>query len=238
MLSGMGGVLVASLFLLIPTRVRTRLLPLLISFATGSLLATVFLDLLPELTHALPGHGGLGAVLGGILGLHILERLFLWRHCHEPNCGLHGSTVSFSLLGDGLHNFVDGLTLAAAFSVSWETGLAASVAILFHEIPQEIGDFAILLNAGMKPTRALRLNALVSLSSVAGTVLGLTALSTFNQLSPYALALAAASFLYIALGDLLPSHRAPASLPWFSGRLGAMVAGIALVVWVSAQHAH
>lgn len=236
--TGLGGVLLAGLSLVLPERLLKKGLPLAISFATGSLLAAVFLDLLPEVSHALPGHLGFTSVLGGILLLHILERTLLWRHCHESHCGLHQSTRPFVLLGDGLHNFVDGLAIAAAFSASWAAGLAVTLAVLAHEIPQELGDFAILLKSGMSRGRALTWNALLSMSSLVGTVVGLTALGWANQLQPYALALSAASFLYIALGDLLPGHRTSSSVATFLSRLACMGAGIALIAWATAGHHH
>ncbi len=236
--TGLGGVLLAGLALALPDRILKKALPMAISFATGSLLAAVFLDLLPEVAHALPGHAGFAVVLAGILLLHILERTLLWRHCHESHCGMHQSTRPFVLLGDGLHNFVDGLAIAAAFSASWAAGLAVTLAVLAHEIPQELGDFAILLKSGMSRGRALAWNAGLSLSSVLGAVVGLTALNWATQLQPYALALSASSFLYIALGDLLPGHRTSSSIGSFLARTACMGAGIVFILWTTGGHGH
>ncbi len=236
LVTGLGGVLLAALALTLSDRLLKAVLPLAVSFATGSLLAAAFLDMLPEVSLALPGQRGFLAVLAGILLLHILERLLLWRHCHESHCGLHPSTRPIVLLGDGLHNFVDGLAIAAAFSVSWATGLGITLAILAHEIPQELGDFAVLLQSGMSRGNALRWNAAISLTSVLGTLLGLAALGWGSHLQPYALALGAASFLYIALGDLLPAHRVPGTLRTFASRLACMGAGVAFIAWTVACH--
>lgn len=207
-----GGVLSVAGAALFAFAVLERWVPRLVSFAVGVLLGAAFLNLLPEAVAAgLPVEQVLVVVLGGILVFFVLEKLALWRHEHAH---LGGDAVDrrpaglMILLGDGLHNFVDGILIAAAFLQSVPLGVATTVAVIAHEIPQEIGDFLILLDSGYGKRKALLLNALSSLTAVAGGLLGYLLLRESQTAIPYALALAAASFIYIAVADLVPElHR-------------------------------
>lgn len=218
-LGGVLSALAASVLLLFSKKRRVGLLPHLVSFATGALLGAAFLGLLP---HALDGAGvdsyhRIGAtVLSGILVFFLLEKLVLWRHCHHDDCEAHGPSdqhrASASgvmiLVGDGIHNFLDGLLIAAAFLTDIHLGVVTAVAVIAHEIPQEVGDLAVLLNAGLKRGKAFTLNLLVSLTSVLGGIAGWAWLDQATELLPYVLAIAASSFLYIAVADLIPGlHR-------------------------------
>jgi zinc and cadmium transporter len=227
--SGAGSALIAALILRLPERQWQALVPYAVSFATGSLLGVTFLDLLPHLSHALPGHAAFAWVLGGILSLHLLERLALWRHCHETGCHLHINTRSRILLGDGLHNFMDGVALAAAFQLGAATGWTLALSIAAHEIPQEMGDLALLVESGMGRARAMGWNLVSSLSSLVGTALGFWAMHVATGLEPYFLALSTAAFLSLALSDLLPLHRTPA--PWrrFLLQSLCLLAGVAML---------
>lgn len=214
--------LAAGTFLLLPERQRTALLPHFVSFAVGALLGAAFLALLP---HALAApsvqdyHQLMLAVLLALLGFFVLERLVVWRHCHSHECEAHAphelieqgrsqSTVSMILLGDGLHNFVDGVLIAAAFLTDIELGIVTSIAVAAHEIPQEVGDFAILLHSGLSRLRALLLNLASSATTLVGATLGYYGLSQTDGVVPYVLAVAAASFIYVAVADLIPGlHR-------------------------------
>jgi zinc and cadmium transporter len=148
-------------------------------------------------------------VLGGILTFFVLEKLVLWRHCHdEGECSVHRSTVALVIFGDAIHTFVDGVVIAAAVLISVPLGLTTALAIVAHEIPQEAGDFAILLSAGFSRSRALVLN----LTSAIGGVLGAIAMLAFGSAAPaavpFVLAFAAGNFLYVAMADLIPTlHR-------------------------------
>jgi zinc and cadmium transporter len=149
-----------------------------------------------------------GTLLAGILAFFILEKLVLWRHCHTHDCEVHDGSVFPVIIGDAFHNFVDGALIAAAVMSSVPLGVTTALAIAAHEIPQEVGDFAILLHAGYSRRRALLLNVMSALASAAGAVMALTALKLTPVLLPYCLALAAASFLYVAMADLIPGlHR-------------------------------
>ncbi len=218
----LGGAISATLagaFLLLPEAKRHSLIPHLVSFATGALLGAALLALLP---HAVEGAGpgnthrvGL-ALIVGILAFFVLEKLVLWRHCHDDPCEAHAphdhhrdkASATLILWGDGFHNLLDGVLIAAAFMTDTHLGIVTAIAVFAHEMPQEIGDLAILVNSGLSRGRAMVLNVIVSLTSVLGGVIAFFALGTALHLLPYALAVAAASFLYIAVADLIPGlHR-------------------------------
>jgi zinc and cadmium transporter len=208
LLGGLGGLLVASGVLLIKDEVRPRLLPLLVSFAVGALLGVSLLRLLPTALQDLMPVRVFSTLLVGILLFFVLEKLVLWRHCHTHDCEVHDGSVVPVLIGDAFHNFVDGAVVAAAVITSVPLGVSTAVAVAAHEIPQEIGDFAILLHAGYSRKKALLLNVLSALASAAGAVTALLAFNTVPLILPYFLALAAASFLYVAMADLIPGlHR-------------------------------
>ena len=183
-LGGVLSVLIAGLVLLLPASRRTAALPHLVSFATGALLGAALLKLLP---HAIEG-AGLSklhlvtlSLIAGIFAFFVLEKLVLWRHCHEEDCDSHApsqkqrdyASAMLILAGDAIHNALDGVMLAAAFLTDVRLGIVAGIAVIAHEVPQEVGDFAILLNGGLSRARALTLNLLTSLTSVVGGVVGL-----------------------------------------------------------------
>jgi zinc and cadmium transporter len=208
LLGGLGGLLVASGVLLIKDSVRAKLVPWLVSYAVGALLGAAMLGILPEALRLLPAERVLLALLGGILLFFVLEKLVLWRHCHTHDCEVHESSVVPVLVGDAFHNFVDGAVIGAAVITSVPLGISTAVAIAAHEIPQELGDFAILLHAGYSRSRALLLNVLSGLSSAVGAMGAFAAFDLMPVARPYFLALAAASFLYVAMADLIPGlHR-------------------------------
>ncbi|HTQ37353.1 MAG TPA: ZIP family metal transporter [Steroidobacteraceae bacterium] len=218
---GMAGVLVASTFLLVPEQVRTRALPLMVAFATGALLAAALLGLLPEaIEQAGPTrYGAVGvALLGGIALFFVLEKLVLWRHCHEGDCETHGPDPGHHhhvgmpgpmlLVGETMHNVLDGVLIAAAFLIDRNLGVMTGIAVLAHELPSEVGNFAVLLHSGLSRGQALRWNLTTALGAVIGSVAGFCALSALRPVLPYALAVSAASLLYVAVADLIPGlHR-------------------------------
>jgi zinc and cadmium transporter len=239
-----GGVLsalAASVLLVLPGKRRTDLLPHLVSFATGTLLAAAFLGLLP---HALEQAGmdklhELGmAVLGGILVFFILEKMVLWRHCHHDECEAHGPDASHRdaasgamiLFGDALHNFLDGVLIAAAFLTDIHLGVVTSFAVIAHEIPQEVGDIAVLLNGGMPRGKVFFLNVSVSLTSVVGGLLAYFWLENTQAMLPYVLAVAASSFIYVAVADLIPGLHRRVDLKAAVWQIVLIVAGIAVIM--------
>jgi len=207
-LGGLGGLLVASGILLITDAARARLIPWLVSYAVGALLGVAMLAILPETLNQLPADRVLGTLLIGILVFFVLEKLVLWRHCHTHDCEVHDGSVLPVLVGDAFHNFVDGAVIAAAVMTSVPLGVSTALAVAAHEIPQEVGDFAILLHAGYSRGRALLLNLLSATASAVGAVAAFVAFDFLPAILPYFLALAAASFLYVAMADLIPGlHR-------------------------------
>ena len=208
LLGGLGGLLVASGILLINDSRRAQLIPWLVSYAVGALLGVSMLAILPEALDHLAPERVFGTLLGGILIFFVLEKLVLWRHCHIHDCEVHDGSVFPVLIGDAFHNFVDGAVIAAAVMTSVPLGVSTALAVAAHEIPQEVGDFAILLHAGYSRRRALLLNVMSGLASAGGALVALLALQIVPVVLPYCLALAAASFLYVAMADLIPGlHR-------------------------------
>ena len=216
-ISGGLSAFIAGGFMLLPARRRNALLPHLVSFATGALLGAALLALLPHALDSGAGAHGIGiALAGGIIAFFVLEKAVLWRHCHVDACEAHGpqdhhrdrASATLILWGDAFHNLLDGVLIAAAFLTDPHLGVVTTVAVFAHEIPQEVGDLAILLNGGMSRRRAMTLNVAVSLTSIAGAVIAWYLLAKALQWLPYALAIAAASFLYVAVADLIPNlHR-------------------------------
>ena len=208
-IGSVGGMLTASVMLLAHEDVRTRVVPWLVSYAVGTLLGAALLGLVPEALSSLKPTHALTALLVGIMTFFILEKLVLWRHCHDDqSCEVHRSTVTLVIVGDAVHTFVDGAVIAAAALVSLPLGVTTALAVAAHEIPQEAGDFAILLAAGHSRGRAFLLN----LTSAVGGLVGAGAMLLFGSdvphVVPFVLAFAAGNFLYVAMADLIPHlHR-------------------------------
>ena len=207
-LGGLGGLLVAAALLLFTDSTRAKLVPWLVSYAVGALLGVALLAILPESLEQLPPAQVFATLLAGILLFFILEKLVLWRHCHTNDCEVHDSAAPLVLVGDAVHNFVDGAVIAAATMTSIPLGVSTAIAVAAHEIPQEVGDFAILLHAGYSRQRALVVNALSGAAGMVGALVALVWFEYMPRLLPHFLALAAASFLYVAMADLIPGlHR-------------------------------
>jgi zinc and cadmium transporter len=218
-LGSIGAVAGAALFLFFPEGIRKVLVPCLISYATGTLLGAAFLGMIPAGLKLAPAFAVTSTVLVGMVLFFVLEKLVLWRHCHDGACVVHGRAAPLILIGDAFHNFVDGVVIAAAFLTSISLGVAASLAVIAHEIPQEVGDFAILLDNGYGRTKAIVLNGLSAATTLPGAMLAYFWLGDMRAAVPYILAISAASFIYIAAADLIPGlHRqvkASASLRQF-----------------------
>ena len=204
LVGSMGGLLIASALLPLSSASRNRIVPWLLSYAVGTLLGVALLALMPEALGQLAPAPVFGALLTGILALFIIEKFVLWRHCHTEDCDVHDSSATLILIGGALHNLADGAIIAAAVLVSVPLGISTALAVAAHQIPQEVGDFAILLNAGYSRRRALWLNAFSASSAVGGAVIVYAATETLPHTLPYLLALAAGSFLYVAMSDLIP----------------------------------
>ena len=198
---------------------RATWVPMLVSFAIGALLGAAFLEIIPHAFEAGEAHEVAFAILGGIFGFFILEKLLLWRHCHTEDCEVHdqrrsahdgGRSGALIVVGDTVHNFLDGVLIAAAFLQSTELGMVTAVAIIAHEIPQEVGDFLILLHSGYTRMRALAMNVLSSAATVVGGVIGYYTLQLVLEFESTLLGIVAASMIYVAVADLIPGlHRRP-----------------------------
>jgi len=209
-LGSFGGVLVASAFLLLGDGLRVKVLPWAISYAVGTLLGVALLALLPEALEKLPPGTALGTLLLGVLAFFVLEKLVIWRHCHDTDeCAVHtSSAASLVIVGDAFHTFVDGTVIAAAVLTSIPLGVTTALAVATHEIPQEVGDVAILLRAGYSRSRAFTLNVLSGIGGILGAAGMMAATQLLPHVLPYVLAFAAGNFLYVAMSDLIPDlHR-------------------------------
>ncbi|MFI3136576.1 MAG: ZIP family metal transporter [Methylococcaceae bacterium] len=250
-IGGVLSVLAASVFLLLPEAQRTKVLPHGISFAIGALLAVAFWGLIPHAFESVKPEQmqGLSAtIMLGLLGFFILEKLLIWRHCHSKSCEAHTddghahdhdhshqhahthqAAGTLILVGDGIHNFVDGILIAAAFLTDVQLGIVTSLAVATHEIPQEVGDFAILLESGYSKSKALFYNVLASLTTVLGGVLAYFSLEDLQDRLPYFLALAASSFIYIAVADLIPSLHKKTDMKTSLQQIALIIAGVVLI---------
>ena len=210
----LGGVLSVACAGIFALTARAAWVPMLVSYAIGALLGAAFLEMLP---HAFEGGKSVrvvaATVLAGIFIFYILEKLVLWRHCHVEDCEVHdhhadahdhGRSGMLILIGDSFHNFVDGILIAAAFLENTQLGIVTALAVIAHEIPQEVGDFLILLHSGYSRTRAFMLNLLSSLAMFAGGLIAYFALQTLQEWVQTIIALAAASMIYVAVADLIP----------------------------------
>jgi zinc and cadmium transporter len=246
-----GGLLSVLAAALIAFAVLERWVPRLVSFAVGALLGVALLNLLPEAIESQAGaHAVFATLLVGLLVFFLLEKLALWRHSHGPDEPAHAHETHHAhagaprpegaliVLGDSLHNFVDGVLIAAAFLTDPALGWTTAVAVIAHEVPQEVGDFMVLLGAGYTRRRALILNALSSLASVAGGVLGYFALHSTQDALPYILALAAAGFIYIAVADLIPNLHRRFAVKDALSQVALIVLGVAVVVLAGQGHGH
>jgi zinc and cadmium transporter len=202
----------------------------LVPYAIGTLLSAAFFGMLPHALLHLTGSSVLTTVVAGIILFYVLEKFALWRHCHEQPCDIHTRAGTMILIGDSLHNFVDGVAIAAAFAGTVQLGIAASVAVIAHEVPQEVGDFAILLESGFSRSRALWFNTLSSLAALPGAVMTYFLLPVIQTLVPYMLSVSAASFIYIALADLVPGRRVTGGLRSLAWELPLIALGIGTIV--------
>jgi len=245
-IGGVLSVLAASVFLLLPEEQRNRILPHGISFAIGALLTVAFWGLIPHAFEEVrPDKIQLlsGTILAGILLFFILEKLLIWRHCHSGSCEAHGDELNshslqghehhsagvLIIVGDSIHNFVDGVLIAAAFLTDVQLGIVTSLAVAAHEIPQEVGDFAILLQSGYSKGKALFYNVMSSLTTVIGGVLAYFSLENLHNILPYFLVLASSSFIYIAVADLIPSLHKKTDMKTSLQQIGLILAGVLLI---------
>ncbi len=258
LLASAAGGLLSVLLAALALRLRAEWVPVMVSYAIGALLGAVFLEILPHALELTDSYQTVGSVLlGGILAFFLLEKLVLWRHCHSAHCETHGPEAFGAhvyqaeaehghdhgrsglmiTVGDTVHNFVDGVMIAAAFLVDVKLGVVTAFAIAAHEVPQELGDFLILLHSGYSRLQALALNLLSSAAMIVGALLGYFLLSPLQGLLPYMLAIAAAGMIYVAVADLIPGLHKRAALSQTAQQLALICLGI-LTVWAAGTLAH
>ena len=181
----------------------------LVAFSAGALLSGAFFHLLPESLESLDAMDVFAFVLGGFILFFLIEKFLHWHHCHKGKCKVHTFTYLI-LIGDGIHNFIDGLIIATSFFVSVPFGIVTTLLILGHELPQELGDFGVLVYGGFSKTKALIYNFLSQLTAIIGGVVGYFLSTSIENIVPYILPFAAGGFLYIAASDLVPElHKEP-----------------------------
>lgn len=246
--SALGGLLSVSVAGLVAFRAQSHWVPVLVSYAIGALLGAAFLEIIPEaFEKAASAQAMAVTILFGILLFFVLEKLVLWRHCHVEQCEAHtpeasghthgnahdhGRSGLMITVGDTCHNFVDGILIAAAFLVDFQLGVVTALAIIAHEIPQEVGDFLILLHSGYSKSQALLLNLLSSLATLLGGLLAYYGLGMMQGVVPYVLGLAAASMIYVAVADLIPGLHKRAELHDTAQQVALIALGIASV-WLT-----
>ncbi len=258
-----GGVLSVALAAVFALMARASWIPSLVSFAIGALLGAAFLEILPSAFETAKNFHSLAAtVLAGILGFFVLEKLVLWRHCHVEDCEAHdphsadasgenknvaqvsggnvhdhGRSGMLILVGDSFHNFVDGVLIAAAFMQSTQLGIVTAAAVISHEIPQEMGDFVILLHSGYSKARALMMNLVAGLAMVVGAMLGYFALQEMQEWITTMLAIAAASMIYVAVADLIPGLHKRAEIKATLHQVALIALGVA-AIWAVGELTH
>jgi zinc and cadmium transporter len=242
---GVMSMLAASLFAL---SARASWVPMLVSYAIGALLGAAFLEVLPHaIIASADASSSAATVLAGILGFFVLEKLVLWRHCHTEHCeghepqilvhghghgrGAHDSGRSglLILIGNSFHSFVDGVLIAAAFMENTQLGVVTALAMIAHEIPQEVGDFLILLHSGYTRNKAMGYTLVSSLAMLIGGLLAYSALSVMQGAVPVFLALAAASMIYVAVADLIPGLHKHTKLKATVQQVSLIGAGVASI---------
>ncbi len=208
-----------------------KILLALIGLSAGTLMGGAFLHLLPE---AIEDNIGLDVfifVLVGFIIFFIIEKVLHWRHCHKGECEVHTFTY-MNLLGDSIHNFIDGLIMATSFMVSIPLGITTTIAISSHEIPQEIGDFGVLIYGGFSKKKALLLNFLVALTAILGGLIGYFISNLIENAALFILPFAAGGFIYIAATDLIPEIKKELSMKKYMATLSVFILGI-LIMWIT-----
>jgi len=238
LLGSLGAIVFAALFLAFPDRIQNKLLPGLISYATGALLGTAFIRLIPHSLENLDPPAVMLTILIGIVSFFVLEKLVLWRHCHKVECEVHDASGPLILIGDAFHNFVDGVVITASFLISVPVGIATSISIISHEIPQEVGDFAILLNNQYSRAKAFGLNIVSGLTSVVGAVGAYYFMLEVQASIGYIMAISASSFIYIAIGDLMPGLSQKNTFKQSILQVFLLLCGIATILFFNHHSVH
>jgi zinc and cadmium transporter len=212
-------------------KILNKILLVLIGLSAGALMGGAFLHLLPEAVGKGQGLDVYLFVLVGFILFFLIEKVLHWRHCHKGECNVH-TFHYMNLVGDSIHNFIDGLIMAASFVVSLPLGITTTIAIATHEIPQEIGDFAVLLYGGFSKKKAIMLNFTIALTAVLGGIVGFFVSSLIENIVVFILPFAAGGFIYIAATDLVPEIRKELNMKKYMATLLVFICGI-LIMWVT-----
>ncbi|MFW9940423.1 MAG: ZIP family metal transporter [Candidatus Thorarchaeota archaeon] len=234
-LGSVGAIIIALFFISLGRKYQQKLVSYLVAYATGTLLSAAALGMIPT---AIQKAGTrtqmvMSFFLGGILFFFILEKLVIWRHCHNTECEVtEMATGPIILIGDAFHNFVDGIVIAASFLIDFFIGITVSISVIAHEIPQEVGDLAILIDKKYTKKKAFIYNTISGLTTIPSAILGYFVLDLISLAIPYVLAISAASFIYIALSDLTPQLHQKIGLGYTIRQLILMLAGILTMVLI------
>lgn len=229
-LGSVGSIALAGLLLLLNPQRLDRAATLLMYFAGGTLLGAAFLGMIPKAISMVNPATIFPVILIGILFFFIMEKIILWRTCHNQNCERHLHAMApIILIGDAFHNAIDGIVIAASFLTSTELGVFVTLSVIFHEIPQEMGDFGLLLKGGLSRKRALWLNVLSGSAAIVFGIIAYFTLETMRGLIPWALAFSASSFLYISMADLIPEMHRRTSLVDSLKQILLIVLGILVI---------
>lgn len=221
--------------LLFKEKFLEKILFIIVGFSAGALIGGAFLHILPEALEASQNNATFLNVIIGFIFFFILERYFYWRHCHEGVCDVHAFTY-LNLIGDGIHNFTDGLLIGASFVVNIHFGMVTTLIIIFHEIPQEIGDFAVLVYGGFKKSKALLYNFISALACILGAVIGYPLSENIRHFSFYLLPITAGGFIYIAACDLIPEIHKQTSTKRVTASIIAFLLGIVFILLARLTH--
>jgi zinc and cadmium transporter len=210
-------------------QILNKILLILIGLSAGTLMGGAFIHLLPEAVEGNPGINAFLFVLVGFILFFIIEKVLHWRHCHKGECDVHTFTY-MNLIGDSIHNFIDGLIMAASFVISVPLGITTTIAISVHEIPQEIGDFGVLIYGGFSKKKALLLNFLIALTAVVGGIVGYIISSRIENVVLFILPFAAGGFIYIAATDLVPEIKKEMDMKKYMATLIVFILGILIML--------
>ena len=219
---------VAVLFIFLKKEILSKITMFLVALSAGALMGGAFLHLMPEASEQIKPNILFGIFLISFVVFFLIEKLLHWRHCHKADCTIH-TFGHMNLIGDSIHNFIDGLIIASTFMVDFNLGMATTLAVAIHEIPQEIGDYGVLIHAGFNNKKALILNYLVALTVVLGGIVGYFSFSHLNNILPYLLPFAAGGFVYIAASDLMPEIRKETNIKKSIGTFFIFILGILLM---------
>lgn len=224
--------LVGAFTLAIKSDSLKKILMYFVAFSTGALLGDAFIHLMPEVVKSYGFSLKVSlSLLSGILIFFILEKVVHWRHCHVPDCEEHVKSFAYmNIFGDALHNLIDGMIIAASYLVSLPVGIATTLAVIFHEIPQEIGEFGLLLHGGFSRRKALFVNFLSALTAIVGAIIALFLSGVVSGIQQFLVPIAAGGFIYIAGSDLIPEMHKEISLGKSIIQILALVLGVLVMI--------